>query len=131
MSRISLKICALCQQELNRAEMTVMGTNVTQWVCPTRLVYPEPVEGHWRLSHYWIEYKDKIYTQVINAPPYTITNSIGAHLPLSNKSVITPLYFDKDGHAMNDFNKMITLPRIPVDQLDKMIERIKLLILFS
>lgn len=120
---ISLKICALCQKELQRDTVEVSGTDITHYVCPTRT-------GEWkRLSHYWIEYKDRMYTQIINIPPYTITNTVGAHMPA--KSIVMPLYFDENGIAHNNFDKMIVLPRVPLDRLDKLVERIKLLILFS
>ena len=127
--RFSLKNCALCQKELQRDTVEVAGQDITHYVCPTRIEYPSAPSNEWRLSHYWIEYKDHMYTQIINAPPYTISNPIGAHIP--HVSIVMPLYFDEKGQALNDFDKIITLPRVPLDRLDKLVERIKLLILFS
>ena len=125
----SLKICALCRKELQRTTVEVAGTDITQYVCPTRIEYPYPPKDDWRLSHYWIEYKGHMYNQIINIPPYSISNPVVPNIP--HKSFVVPLYFDKDGKAQNDFTKIVALPRLPLDRLDKLVERIKLLILFS
>jgi hypothetical protein len=116
---ISLKLCPLCKGPLAvRYPLHMSRDRTTRYVCQTH------VPNSNKLSHYYIEVNGSVYTQIIHVPPYVILN-------LSNKETSDIYPFDLSVGQITQRDKVISLPRLPITTVEKLAERIKLLIVFS
>jgi hypothetical protein len=115
---ISLKVCALCKGPLAvRHPAPRADDRTVRYICGNH------VPGH-KLSHYYVEVKGPIYIQIVHVPPYVLLN-------YSDKETSEIYPFNLEEGRISDRDKVISLPKIPVTTVEKMTDRIKLLILFS
>lgn len=78
-----------------------------------------------KLSHYYIEKVGNVYLQIIQIPPYALVNS-----STDQNTHVYPYVGNGSGHILSR-PKILKLPRIPITTEEKLLDRIKLLILFS
>lgn len=116
MTLISLSICPLCQSKL--IDRPVEQTHdVARYICPTH------VEGT-ELSHYYLECGVNT-VQVIHIPPYSLINNFA-----TDRTDIYPLDVTSL-QGISQQKKVVSLPRFSIGNPAKLIERVKLYILFS
>jgi hypothetical protein len=78
-----------------------------------------------KVSHYYIERVGNIFLQIIQLPPYALINS-----STDQNTNVYPYIGNGTGHILSR-KRILQLPRIPITTEEKLLERIKLLILFS
>jgi hypothetical protein len=78
-----------------------------------------------KLSHYYVEKVENMLLQIIQIPPYTLVNS-----STDKNTNVFPYVGNGTGHILTR-RKILKLPRIPITTEEKLLERIKLLVLFS
>ena len=116
---ISLKVCPLCKGPLAvRYPAQMSRDRTTRYVCQTH------VPNSNKLSHYYIEVNGSDYTEIIHVPPYVILN-------VSSKDTSDIYPFDLSVGQITQREKMISFPRLPLTTVERLAERIKLLIVFS
>jgi hypothetical protein len=107
-----LKTCPICNKPL-AVRMPKPGdfSGVKRYICSTHI-------GKTKISHYCISVGNNTQTQVIHVLPFTIHNNLN--------SDISEVYKWNNGVM----KWVMNLPRLPLS-VDKLVEKIKLYILFS
>ncbi len=117
--KLSIRECPLCKGILGaRYPAPGSGETVVRYVCSTH------VKGD-RLSHYYIENYGIGYVQIIHLPPYVIVNKSN-----SENTEVYPYEGVGTGH-ITDRKLIMSIPRLPITTAEKMLERLKVLVVFS
>lgn len=111
-----MRPCPLCKKSLI-TKYPVPPDTITRLACNTQL---SPTH----LSHYYIEVGAN-QVEVINIPPYCLINN-----SVSNRTDIYPLNFNED-NTITMRPKIISLPRFPLGDPTKLLNKIKIYLLFS
>lgn len=116
---MSTKECPLCKHPLAvRHPAPGSFDRTVRYVCDTH------VPGG-KLSHYYIEANGASWVQVIHLPPYVIIND-------SKKETSDVYPFEGVGTGkITDRDLIISLPRLELTTIDRLTERLKILVLFS
>lgn len=78
-----------------------------------------------KVSHYYIERVENVFVQIIQLPPFVVVNST-----TDQNTHIYPYIGNGTGHILTR-KKILQIPRIPLTTEEKLLERIKLFVLFS
>lgn len=117
--KIAIETCPLCGQKLLEST-SVTSTGTLSWSCPTSLMNLKP--PYVPVPHYQVEWDKSV-------------NSIGQHV------VVPPFYIDTFNmdwksrvHKVNEKGELkfvMATPQLHMDSPEKILERVKTLILFS
>lgn len=108
--------CPLCGENLLKIDM------LEDYICPTRVIFP----NNYETTHYELRaYGTNNAVSLWHLPPYQVING--------DRSAIY-LYYAKDNQNVSTspyVRKILDIPAISPDSPEKIIERIKRLIIFS
>lgn len=78
-----------------------------------------------KLSHYYIERVGNVFFEIVQLPPFTMVNCSA-----TQETHVYPYTGDGSGHILNR-EKIMQFPKIPITTEEKLLERLKTLVIFS
>ena len=124
--KFPIACCPLCHTEIVRLSGSY-GREHVMWQCPQLVI---PVEGGRPLPHYQVEWDKSTGTiaqHVIVGQFYLDTFNTDYRTRIHVAIPAAYVFFGSNNRAKH----VVTIPQIRMDTLDKLLERVKTLVLFS